>query len=52
MPIPWPDALEDVENVATTLSQALTPQLEGVLETTRNEPKRRTKDRIDEGLNP
>ena len=26
------DALKDVENVATTLSQALTPQLEGVLE--------------------
>ena len=26
------DALEAVENVATTLSQALTPQLEGVLE--------------------
>ena len=26
------DALKDVENVTTTLSQALTPQLEGVLE--------------------
>ena len=26
------DALKAVENVATTLSQALTPQLEGVLE--------------------
>ena len=46
------DALEDVENVATTLSQALTPQLEDVLEAIRNERKRRTKDRIDEGLNP
>ena len=26
------DALDDVEKVATTLSQALTPQLEGILE--------------------
>lgn len=46
------DALEEVDTVTTTLSQALTPQLEGVLEATRNERKRRTKDRIDEGLNP
>ena len=43
------DALEDVENVATTLSQALTPQLEEVLETTQNERRRKTKDRINEG---
>ena len=43
------DALEDVENVATTLSQALTPQLEEVLETIWNERKRKTKDRINEG---
>ena len=43
------DALDDVENVNTTLSQALTPQLEEVLEITRNERKRKTKDRIDEG---
>ena len=41
------DALDDVENVKTTLSQALTPQLEEVLETIWNE--RRTKDRINEG---
>jgi len=41
------DALEEVDTVTTTLSQALTPQLEEVLETTQNE--RRTKDRINEG---
>ena len=34
------DALEDVENVATTLSQALTPQLEGVLETTQERERK------------
>ncbi|SVE46624.1 uncharacterized protein METZ01_LOCUS499478 [marine metagenome] len=43
------DALEEVDTVTTTLSQALTPQLEEVLETTRNERRRKTKDRIDEG---
>jgi NTP pyrophosphatase (non-canonical NTP hydrolase) len=43
------DALEEVVNVNTTLSQALTPQLEEVLETTRNERRRKTKDRINEG---
>ena len=34
------DALDDVENVATTLSQALTPQLEGVLEVLGREDQR------------
>ena len=43
------DALEEVDTVTTTLSQALTPQLEEVLETTRNERRRKTKDRINEG---
>ena len=28
----WQDAIADVENVTTTLSQALTPQLEKILE--------------------
>jgi len=43
------DALDHAESVNTTLSQALTPQLEEVLETTRNERRRKTKDRINEG---
>ena len=41
------DALDHAESVNTTLSQALTPRLEGVLGVTRNE--RKTKDRINEG---